>query len=169
MRFEREETITLEDERERLSDRLDDLAAKAAEAADSEDRDASGYRAIARKVETHLGGVEWLCAEYDADATVTVHALTAGENARVEDDLADARSSRNQDQLPGATRNFYAAAGLDAAPFLADDADLKQRKQAVGNLPVGTAKWLYSRVDNLSSVEGNGYKSFDARLTERRD
>lgn len=160
-----ERTLALADERDRLDERLDELADKIV-AAD----DPTTLQQVASQVETRLSGVAYLCSQYDPEAaSVTVRGLTAGEYARVEDRLAAMRDEADGDRIPGSETNVFAAAGLVAAPFIDDrDPDLDTALQAVAGQPIGVAKWLESRVNEETTVEGNGYARLSERIAARR-
>jgi len=163
-----ESTISLGDERNRLNDRLDELADGAAEA----DEDAvATYRQLAHEVETHLSGVVYLCEKHGADATVTIRGLTAGEFAQVEDRVAAKREQSTQQSLPGYRDNVMAASGLVDAPFLPDrdgvDDWYETKLATVADAPVGVAKWLMSRVNEETSVSEGNWKSFNERYQEK--
>jgi len=159
-------TYRLGDERDRLDERLDELAERASEA--DSDHARQGIWQIARQVEDRLDGVQYLIDEYSADATVTVQPLTAGETARIEDSMADLqrRSDHSAGGLPGTRRNHDAAAALVDAPFLDDvDADdLDDCLPVVADLPTQAVKWLRARADDLSGIDEGNSKSFDERV-----
>jgi len=97
-------------------------------------------------------GVAWLCEEFGAEATVTLSALTAGERARLMDTV-------QRDRVGGAgeglLENWVVAACLDEAPWLAEDADLADRAQLVGDLPPQVVDWLSAELDDLNDLTGN--------------
>jgi len=154
------ETLRLGDERDQLDRRLDDIAAQIAAADDPE-----ALQQLGSRVETQLSGVDYLVAEHGPDATVRLRGLSAGEYGRVEDRLARMRDEASGDRLPGAKRNIFAAGGLVSAPFLtASDSEFDARVEAVTQQPVGVAMWLEGRVNDLTTVEGNGYRSLSERI-----
>lgn len=164
-----EETYVLGEERERLDERLDELAAKLVDA----DEGSTAAQAIldaANTVDTRGEGVAWLIEQHGPDAEVTVAALTAGDYARVQDRLAGMAAQAGQSaDLPGSRTNIYAAAGLVDAPFLDGDEDFDARIEAVADQPVGVAQWLEGRVNHVTtrgSSEGN-WDSLEDRLAER--
>lgn len=156
-----ETTLTLGDERDRLDDRLDELAALAAEADDP-----SGYRQLASQVETQLSGVAHHANQHSPDATVIIEGLTAGGFARVEDYLAGAGEEQGQDRLPGTRDNAMAAMGLVDAPFVDDEAGFEERLAAVADEPVGVAKWLAARVNEETQADEGNWQSFGERYRE---
>jgi len=158
--FAIEETLVLDEERDRLDERLNELADKAANADEP-----GAYRAIANELEPQFQGIAWLCEQHGDDAEIVIKGLTAGEMAHVEDDLQQVKTERQQGHIPGARKNYVAAAGLVAAPFY--DADEQQARDAITELPPGPQKWLYNRIDDKTTVEGNGHKSFAERVAER--
>lgn len=159
------ETYTLGDERDRLDARLDDLADTIADADDP-----AAMQQVGAQVETRLSGVAYLIDAHGADATVTVEGLTAGAYARVEDKLAAIRAQADGDSLPGTQTTVFAAAGLIEAPFLeGEDPALDPAMAAIREQPIGVAKWLEARVNDLTTVEGNGYEPLSARIAARSE
>lgn len=177
------ETYRLGDELERLDERQDELAERLVDATDDE---AAALEQIAESVEQQGRGVAWLVEQHGPDTTVTVRGLTSSGYALVEDRVDSIRQLRDDDsRTPGAHRNVYAAAGLNDAPFLdredppgVDDgrefADLDAEErfeatyQAVTSLPIGPTKWLYSRVDEATTVDPGNWTSFGERLRAKR-
>ncbi|WP_435175654.1 hypothetical protein [Halorussus sp. AFM4] len=174
------ETLRLGDELDRLDEQADEYAQllRDADNDDGEEGESASAAALqqsANEIDQQGRGVAYLAAEYGEDAEVVVAGLDAGEFARVEDRVAAIRAGRtDQSPTPGAHRNVYAAVGLQDAPFLdlEDEADLSQRERvdakldAVSALPVGATKWLYDRVDNLSTVSEGNWRRFGERLQE---
>jgi hypothetical protein len=158
-----QETLTLSEEHQRLDNRLEDLADKIVQADDP-----AALRSVGAQVETRLSGVAYLAGEHGPDATVTIRGLTAGDYAEVEDRLAQMRAEAGQEELPGASTNLFAAGGLVTAPFIEDNPPLEDRLAAVADQPVGVAKWLESRVNELTTVEGNGFKRLDRRIADKQ-
>jgi hypothetical protein len=151
----RTRTVTLGDERDRLSAELDDLADDLAAADDppaklwseAQDLDQAGEAVAA------------LAARHGDEATVTVRGLTAGEIARVEDHLDDS------DGGAGASRIAYAAAGLEDAPFLDDDAvSLQARMEAIADEAVGVRVWIEELVDDVGSPDEGNWQPLAERL-----
>jgi len=158
------ETLTLSEERQRLDTRLEDLADKIVQADDP-----ATLRSVGAQIETRLSGVVYLADKHGADTTVTVRGLTAGDYAEVEDRLAQMRAEAGQEELPGASTNLFAAGGLVDAPFIGEDnPPLEDRLAAVADQPVGVAKWLESRVNDCTTVEGNGFRRLDKRIADRQ-
>lgn len=158
--------LRLGDERDRLEQRLDDLAESASEA----EHGFAAVRQEAGQLETQLGGVLTLIEEHGEDATVAVRGLTAGEFAKVEDDLAARREETGQQSLPGFRDNLIAAKGLDAAPFLpnkdvVDDWD-GVKLDAVADSTVGVAKWLSAAVNTRTTDGDTDFRSFRERYLE---
>jgi len=170
------ETLRLGDELDRLDEQADEYAQLLDDVDEDEEgseASAAALRQSANELDQHGRGVAYLAAEYGDDAEVTVAGLDAGEFARVEDRVAEIRANRDsQTATPGAHRNVYAAVGLEDAPFLDLDDDLSQREQvdaklaAVSQLPVGATKWLYDRVDDLTTVDEGNWQPFSRRLAD---
>lgn len=161
------EVVTLSEEKQRLDDRLEELADKIVQADDP-----TALRSVGAQVETRLSGVAYLVAQHGADGVVTVRGLTAGDYAEVEDRLAQMRTEAGQEDLPGASTNVFAAGGLVDAPFLPaadNDLSLADRVRIIADQPVGVAKWLESRVNDLTTVEGNGYVGLDRRIAAKQE
>ena len=168
------ETIRLGDELDRLDKQADEYAELMANADEEESASAAALQQSANELDQQGRGVAYLAAEYGEDAEVTVAGLDSGEFGRVEDRVAAIRAGRDdQSPTPGAHRNVYAATGLVDAPFLDLDeemGELSQRERidrklaAVTSQPVGVTKWLYRRVDDLSTVDEGNWRSFGERL-----
>jgi len=160
------ETLTLSEERQRLDTRLEELADKIVQADDP-----AALRSVGAQIETRLSGVVYLADKHGADTTVVVRGLTAGDYAEVEDRLAQMREEAGQEELPGASTNLFAAGGLVDAPFIDGDGDnppLEDRLAAVADQPVGVAKWLESRVNDCTTVEGNDFRRLDKRIADKQ-
>lgn len=158
------ETLRLGDERDRLDGRLDDLADTIADADNP-----AAMQQVAAQVETRLSGVAYLIDAHGADATVTVEGLTAGAYARVEDKLAAMRAQAPGDSVPGSQTTVFAAAGLVDAPFC-DDADpgLDATIETVADQPVGVAKWLEARVNDLTTVSAEDFRPLSERIAAKQ-
>lgn len=163
------ETIRLGDELDRLDQEADEYTTMLADV-DEDSASTAALNQSANELDQHGRGVAYLAAEYGEDAEVTVAGLDSGEFARVEDRVAAIRAGRSdQSPTPGAHRNVYAAMGVVDAPFLDLDDDLSKREEldakldAVGRQPVGVTKWLYSRVDDLTTVSEGNWRRFGER------
>lgn len=160
------DTYRLGDERDRLDDRLDELADRAVQADD--ETAVQMVQSIAGEVEVRLQGVEHLIETHGANATVEVQGLTAGQTARIEDSLADLQTQTDYGGgLPGSRRNHEAAAALVDAPFLDDPTEFDDYLAAVSDQPTHVAKWLRARAQDLSGIDEGNSKSFDERLAAR--
>ncbi len=157
------ETYDLVEERDRIDERLDELA-EVLRDADSGSASAQVLKKEANETEARLSGVAWLIDEYGEDATVTVKGLGSGSYAKSEDRLSAVRAERDEPGgIPGSKRNVFAAAGLVDAPFLDLDEDasesqqFKQKLAAVSSdeRPVGVSMWLEHVVNEETTIEGN--------------
>ncbi|MFW5896260.1 MAG: hypothetical protein ACOCUA_02635, partial [archaeon] len=160
-----EETIVLEEEFERLDDRLSDLTERIDAAEESQQ-----LMQIASNVQTRFGGVSYLCDEFGSDAEVTVRGLTAGEYAAFEDKTAQ-YSQEADGPIPGARKNVYAAAGLVDGPFedLEEAEGLDDYLAIVAQQPVGVRDWIHHRVDDLTTVSGDDFRPLSERLAALRE
>lgn len=153
-----ERTIVLGEARDRLDERLDALADRAA--------DGEGVVDDATDAEHHHQAVTALCDEYGADAEIRVQGLTAGDYARVEDRLANSPNSG-----PGSSRTLTTAAALQAAPFLderdADPRSLEETAPVVADLPPTVVRWLHHVADDLTTVGADEGNSFERRVRDR--
>jgi len=165
------DTIRLGEELDRLSEQADEYAQMLEDA--DESASATALQQSANELDQQGRGVAYLIEQHGPDAEVVVAGLDSGEFARVEDRVAAIRAGRDDDSTtPGAHRNVYAAVGLQDAPFLDLDDDLATRERldetraAVRGQPVGVAKWLYSRVDDLTTVDEGNWRPLGERLRE---
>lgn len=156
----RTHTVTLGDERDRLSAELDDLAD---DLADADDPPAKLW-SEAQDLDQAGEAVAALAARYGEDATVTVQGLTAGEFARIEDHLDGDGGGA------GASRIAYAAAGLEDAPFVADGAtSLQDYMRAIADEAVGVRVWIEGLVDDVGSPDEGNWQPLAERLTGQPD
>lgn len=161
-----EETVTLGAELERLDSAVDDVAASLQDV-EGDTASAQALRQYANDLDTQGAALAALVEKYGTDATVTVRGLSAGEYARVEDRTAAMRDQSDQPGgLPGSSRNVFAAAGLVDAPFLETGADFDGRVSAVADQSVGVAKWLESKVNDLTSVDEGNWTPLRERLAD---
>lgn len=156
------DTLRVDEEFNRLDTRLDELADKILNA-----DDATAYEQLAAGVETQLSGVAYLRDEYGLDATVEIEGHTAGDMARVEDQIAERQERLGQQSLPGTRQNLFVASGLVDAPFLDDDAGFDEKLATVADQPVGVVRWLRARINDLTTVAEGNWKGLDARLADR--
>jgi hypothetical protein len=157
-------TLTIGDEFRRLDNRLDDLTDKIATADET-----AAVEQIAASVETQLSGVAHLREEYGPDATVEIESHTAGDIARIEDEIAKRQEQRGQSTLPGTRMNLFVAAGLVDAPFLDADADHDETLVTVADQPVGVVRWLRARINEETTVSEGNWKSLDERLADQSE
>jgi len=161
-----EKTYRLGDEFDRLDERLDEAAANL-QSAEPDTMTAQIHKQQCNTLETQLSGVAWLVDEYGADATVTIAGLDAGMFARVQDRAAAMRVERDEPgDIPGARGQVFAAMALVDAPFLADGTtSLDGKTEAVSSgLPIGVAKWIEDRANELTSVSEGNFTPLHERL-----
>ena len=155
------EEYRFEDEHDRIDERLDELAEEAADA----DEDAPALDSLtdeAARLERQLNDLERLIDEYGGDTTVTVKGLTAGDYARVQDDVADGGG-------PGAKRNLTVAEGLVNAPFFeTEDPSRNTKIMTVAGLPIGALLWLEDRIEELTRGDEGNSDSFAERVQAKQ-
>lgn len=162
------ETIDLADEVERLRDERDELADQVA----TLDPENPAYERLAADGQEHdncIAGLEWALEEWgaaeeaadesDGGVAVTLAGLTGGEYGRVQDRV---------DSGTGAARVHLVASGTETAPYYDPDADYETNLAAAAQLPFQYLKWAESRINELTTVGGNGETSFGSLVAERR-
>lgn len=161
-----EETLVLGEEFDRLDDRLDELARQYADADDP-----TTLEAIVSDVETQARALSHLCEEFGRDTEVTVRGLKAGEYAAVEDKVARYRQDADGNPTPGARKNVFVGAGLVDGPWdgLEDADGLDDYVAIVAQRSPGTRDWLFSRINELTTVSAEGFRSFSARLGDSQE
>jgi len=184
----RKRTVTLGEEYDRLDDRADELATLAADAENQQ-----AYRQTYNEIMVQGQAVGWLIngdPEGDGDfdgygraPSVVVRGLTADQRARVFNRVEELKRVRDQQHLPGSHDVVYAGTGLIAAPFFdpddggvphPDDPDVTTSERndaaiaAVRAQPPGVQKWLYALVDDLTTVSGGNWTSFNERIAASR-
>lgn len=162
-----EETLRLGDELDRLDEQLDEYAEKLADV-ESGTASARMLQQAANELDTQGGAVAALVEEYGPDATVTVRGLDAGGFARAEDRLAAMEAQADAPGgLPGSDRNVFAAVGLVDAPFYngpsEGQSELDAKIAAVAGQPVGVAKWIHAKVNELTTVSEGNWKPLAER------
>jgi len=158
-----EETIVLGEERDRLDERLDELATQLS-TADNVD----ALQQVASNVETQGAAVAQLCDEHGDETTVTVRGLTAGEYAQVEDKVARYRQDADGNPTPGGRKNVFAAMGLVDGPFddLETVEELDDYIAIVADQSVGVRDWLYAKVNDLTTVSSEDFRPLGERLAD---
>ena len=157
-------TYDLAEELEELRDRRDELAEQVA----SLDEANPGYQDVlseGQEVDNHIAGLEWALEEWtDGDETVevTLAGLTGGEYGRVQDRVA------GTDKGGGAARVHLVASGTVDAPNHDPDAEYEANLAAASQLPFQYLKWAEAQVNDLTSVGGNGGRSFAALVREKQ-
>ena len=164
------EEINLEQERDRLRDRMDDLAETQADWADTandpDEPKQTRQKARQRIEQLTTQGNELnnqvnilqLIEDEWGISTVTLKGLSAGDVNRVEDIVDDYPAVRERDA--------WVALGTADAPYLCHDpddiaqADYEDTVQAVADLPLAYVRWAEGKISELSHLsesEGNGY------------
>jgi hypothetical protein len=161
------ETVQLADERDRLEDRLDELAELLVDADDS--AAAASLKRQATNVESRLNGLDYLIAQYGESATITIEGMDAGAYARVDDRLADIRAERDgAGDAPGSRRNAVAAMGLVDAPFIDEPSpDFETCAEAITGLPVGAVRYLEHKTNALTEADTGNSASLRELLLEK--
>jgi len=164
------ETITLADERARLRDRMNDLADRQVEWADTAndaDEPEQTRRQARQRVQelTQQGNelnnqvriLELIGQEWGIES-VTLKGLSAGDVNRVEDTTDTHDAVRERDA--------WVALGTVDAPYVHHDPDAVTQDdyettvQTVVDLPLAYVRWAegkISELSHLSEAEGNGY------------
>jgi len=161
--------LDLEDEADKLADRLDDLAARQLDG----EVDAGQAQEVAGGVEQQMYALEAAVDEYGADATWSIRSFTPGEKAeltgliRRAKEQAD-RAGQNAD-VEAMLDNYWAGAGLVDAPFLDEGASLQQRIAAVRDTPSPyLAEFIANRVTEENTLGNGQRKSYSERLAAKR-
>jgi len=161
-------TIRLDDARDRLDARLDELAAQVADPDDPPREVVEEAQAIESQ---RLPGVLWGIDQYRADAEVTIGELSHGEMAEVTDRVSDAQAEQigGADGVSGAATTFFVAAGLVDAPFLDDPyPSIKTAAPVVANdLHPQFVAWLESEIDSVTSVDPGNVTPFAERVAAK--
>jgi hypothetical protein len=160
--------VVLEDERERLIERYEELFERMADLDSSTDLYKT-LRARGNRLDTHRRGVEWAIEQWDVE-TITFKALTLGDDARIADEF-DGRGSK-----PGAERVYEIALGTYDAPYLEHDpeniveSELDKTVANVGDIDaIAVGRWAQSQIDDLSAAGNwNDERSFARLLTEKQ-
>jgi len=158
----------------------DDLDALAAAIDAGEAGDGAAERAV--RLEHQLAGVQWALDEFgdgaDADdagpgPAVTLGALTAGEYARVRDEVATQRdllvgSEQTETDAAGARQLAFVAAGVVDGPFIDESTPTRlvgfdERRDAVAALAPQFVSWLEDAIDDLTTPDVDA-GNFAARL-----
>jgi len=164
-----EHTVTLREAIDDVDAQLDELADRMLDA-EAGTAAAQTVSQLVSDAEDALDGLAWLAERHGPDAEITVRGLSAGQQAKLDDRHADLRAERQAPgNAPGSHRQVKAATGLVDAPFIASDADYQERLAALADQPVGVVRWIESEVEEATSLEGNGYEPFVARLRARRE
>lgn len=185
-------TFDLEEEKQRIDQKLDELADQEAEdnrAEEAEDERPStpsyerqDRREEAQRLQQMLVGVNWaLDPDDDEDIEpieeVTLGSLNAAEYAQVADfvsnDLKGVTDTYGERARTENTRRIiFASGGVVEAPFLDDDErkTLENKIGQVRELAPQFVYWLEQRSDDLTTpkVEGNGFaKRVGEKLTTK--
>ena len=161
-------TIRLGDARDRLDNRLDELADRTA-AADGDPPTAVLEEATA--IETkRLPGVLWGLQEFGAEAAVEIAALSHGDMAEVTDRIAGASAEQfGHGGVDGAATTFFVAAGLVDAPFLEErNPSIEAAAPIVGGrLQPQFVQWLEHEIDARTSIDSGNVTPFAERVAAR--
>lgn len=124
-----------------------------------------------QSLDAQLAGVRWAVDAHDDEAVpvwdaavdgVRLGGLTGGEFGRVEDDLRDGGGGG------GMVRVLMVARGTLDAPYVDDGMSDKEVIGATSSLPLTFLKWAQARVNEMTTVGGNGEKRFGDFLDEAR-
>jgi len=101
----------------------------------------------------YVHGLQWAIDQWDADADIVLQAFTT----RLRNRTLDAANRETVGPLgPNRTRTWLVAAGVQSAPWVADDSDLVEQAQVTGQLPPALVDWLDAKQDALNDLsEGN--------------
>jgi hypothetical protein len=162
-----QEEITLTSEIQRLEQEREDIAEQAATLAEGNPKRPELVEE-GIEIDTYLKGLRWATNEW-GEETITLSGLTGGEFGKVEDTVVSAAAEQNTQPGGGATRVHLVASGTVNAPYIEDDMSEKQRVGAVSQLPITFLKWAEYKVDELTTVGGNGGTSFSDLLAAKQD
>ena len=158
-------TIRLGDARDRLDDRLDELA----EQVDDPDAPPREVLEEAQRTESKLlPGVLWGIEQYGEDATIEIGELAHGEMAEVTDRVSGVQGeSFGGDGVSGAATTFFVAAGLVDAPFLNErHPDIETAAPTVADdLHPQFVAFLEQEIDDVTSVDPGNVTPFAERVT----
>jgi len=159
----RTETYDLDEEVQRLEDKLEEIDA-VLDQADDDNPVAQQAAADRPQIEAQLEGVRWARDDaHDADYgpkwdedvdTIELAGLTAGEFGRLEDDIGQSGGGN------GMVRVHQVAKGTADAPYVDEGMDKDDQIIAVSQLPVSYTKWAEARIDELTGVGGNEETSY---------
>lgn len=160
--------LDLKAEADRLADRLDEIA----EAQVDGEIDEATARQRAGDVEQQMYAIEEAIEKYGPDSTWSIRAFTSGEKAELTGLIRKAkeqagRAGREAD-VEAMLDNYWAGAGLVAAPFLDADTALQQRIAAVRDTPNPyLVQWLSNRVTEENTLGNGKRKSYSERVEAR--
>lgn len=162
----REETYNLAEEVDRIEAELQDIAEQVADL-DANNPARQDLLEDGQSLDAQLKGVRWAKTAHEDDAVgvwdadtdeIRLGGLTGGEFGRLQDDISGA------DLGQGGVRTIMVARGTLDAPYVPADGD---EDQAVGNtsqLPVTYLKWAQNRINDLTTLGGNGGPGFEDYL-----
>lgn len=161
--------LDLEEEADRLADRLDSIAEAEV---DGEITSAEASQ-LGGQVEQQMFALEEALDEYGADATWSIRAFTPGEKAELTGLIRRAKeqaehAGRDAD-IEAMLDNYWAGAGLVEAPFLDAGDEPKERIAAVRDTPSPyLAEWIANRVTEENTLGNGRRKSYSERVAARK-
>jgi len=161
-----EDTIVVEDAIDALLEERRELAAEARGLDSGDDEDAERLGQIEQRrliIEDYVGGLEWVADQHSPDSEIRVLGLTGGEFGRVEDAVAEDSGGG------GSWRVHTVARGVGAAPWLDGAETQEQALAATSALPLSVQKYLYDRIDELSTVGNRDFADWQSLTTTSSD
>lgn len=169
--------VDLNEEAERLDNKLDRLASDLNDVDDDSDKAAEIIQE-AQTLEQHLVGVEWARnppEEEDRDAyeSVTVGALTTGEYGRFTDKVSDVQQEKvgfqqGGSSVNGASQVFFVASGLVEGAGVEEGDTFESKVSVVNQHAPQFTNWLEEQVDDVTTPDTN-FRSFADRLQDSGD
>ena len=163
--------LDLEEEADRIADRLDSIATAQVDGEISSEQAAQ----LAGGLEQRMYAIEDALDEHGADATWSIRAFTPGEKAELTGLISRAKEQADQVgrdvDVEAMLDNYWAGAGLVDAPFLEDvDAGyLHERVLAVRDKPNPyLVQWLANRVTEENTLGNGKRKSYSERVAARK-
>lgn len=161
--------LDLEEEADRLSEQLDELAAKEVDG----EAPPAQLRQQAGDLEQQMFAIEEALAEHP-DATWSIREFTPGEKAELTGLIRRAKEQADRTgrgDVESMLDNYWAGAGLVDAPFLedADADDLHERVMAVRDKPNPyLVQWLSNRVTEVNTLKNGSRKSYSERVAAKK-
>lgn len=160
--------LDLEEEADRLADRLDSIAAAEV---DGEIKPKQA-RQLAGDVEQRMYAIEEALDEHGADATWSIRAFTPGEKAELTGLITRAKEQAEQVNrdvdVKAMLDNYWAGAGLVEAPFLDPESSLQERIATVRDDPNPYfVQFIANRVSEENTLGNGTRKSYSERVADR--